>query len=364
MMPKRVTHAIYLLLFTLLLGACQSKPTTIKPSTEPIVESVYAAGSIKSNNQYQVFSSSSGILKQVLVQKDDQVKKGQLLALISNDVPQLNVENSSLAASNADYQNNQEKMRELQVSIDISKRKMENDLLMLNRQRKLWDAEIGTRFEIEQRELAYANSKAAYESASLRYNELKKQLSFVSDQAKKSLSISRRMLRDYEVRSELDGKVYTVLKEKGEMINPQMPLALIGDANTFTIYLQVDENDIVKIKIGQTVYLNMDSYKGEVFEARISKINPLMNERSRSFDVEASFVKQPPMLYPNLTLEANIVLAKKENALTIPRQYLISDSLVMISKKDRKKVKIGLKDYQKVEILEGLTKDDEIYLPQ
>ena len=106
----------------------------------------------------------------------------------------------------------------------------------------------------------------------------------------------------------------------------------------------------------------MDSYKDQLFEASITKVNPLMNERTRTFEVEANFTKSPDMLYPNLTLEANIVLRTKENALTIPRKYLIDDEFVMISKKEKKKVKIGLKDYQKAEILEGLTKEDKIYI--
>jgi hypothetical protein len=64
-----------------------------------------------------------------------------------------------------------------------------------------------------------------------------------------------------------------------------------------------------------------------------------------------------------LTLEANIELNKKENALIIPRSYLIDDEYVWISKKEKKKIKTGLKDYKNVEVLEGLTAKDEIFKP-
>jgi multidrug efflux pump subunit AcrA (membrane-fusion protein) len=89
-----------------------------------------------------------------------------------------------------------------------------------------------------------------------------------------------------------------------------------------------------------------------------------MNEKSRSFEVEASFTKQPKVLYPNLTVEANIILQTKENALTIPRNYLIDDEFVLLADNKKKKVKVGLKDFQKAEIVEGLNKEDKIYLPQ
>ena len=148
------------------------------------------------------------------------------------------------------------------------------------------------------------------------------------------------------------------------MVNPQTPLAIIGDATHFLLELQIDEYDIAKIKLGQKVLVTMDSYKGRIFEATISKIDPLMDPHSKSFTVEAEFVNQPPVLYPNLTVEANIIIATKENALTIPRNYLVNDSLVLISKDKTKVVTTGLKDYQKVEIIKGITANDIIYKPQ
>lgn len=89
-----------------------------------------------------------------------------------------------------------------------------------------------------------------------------------------------------------------------------------------------------------------------------------MDERSRTFKIEAHFVKPPKKLYPNLTAEANIVIRTKENAITIPKTYLIDNEYVLVDKKERRKVKTGLTDYQKVEILEGLKKDETIYEPK
>jgi multidrug efflux pump subunit AcrA (membrane-fusion protein) len=138
----------------------------------------------------------------------------------------------------------------------------------------------------------------------------------------------------------------------------------VGDASVFLLELQVDEYDISKIREGQSVLVSMDSYKGQVFKATVSKIYPTMNERSKSFSVEAVFLTQPPVLYPNLTAEANIVIQEKKRALTIPVNYLVNDSTVLISKNKTRVVKTGLKDYQKVEILNGLSAGDIIYKPQ
>ena len=74
----------------------------------------------------------------------------------------------------------------------------------------------------------------------------------------------------------------------------------------------------------------MDSYKSQVFEARILAIDPMMNMRTRSFKAEAIFTKKPAELFPNLTVEANIVILSKQEALTIPRNYLIDGSCVLL----------------------------------
>lgn len=351
-------------LLLLFLLSCNNNSEKIKPSVETISESVYASGIIKSKNQYQVFASVMGIVDQVFVTEGDSVKPGSAILLISNEASKLSTENAKLAAEFSDANSNTQKLKELKLAIDLARLKMNNDSLILLRQKKLWSEKVGSKIELEQRELAYENSLTAYESAQLRYNDLKKQITFNDEQSKKNLGISKAMESDFLVKSKINGKVYGILKEKGELVSTQTPVAVIGDAEDFILELQIDEYDIVKVKTGQQVFVNLDSYKGEIFEAIITKINPMMNERSKTFTVEATFVRQPPVLYPNLTLEASVLIRSKENALTIPRNYIFENEYVMKSNGDKIKVEIGLKDYQKAEILSGLSQDDELIIPE
>ncbi|WP_026236395.1 efflux RND transporter periplasmic adaptor subunit [Pontibacter roseus] len=352
-----------LALLLLLLASCSGNQETTTPTVEDISESVYASGVVKSRNQYQVYPTVSGIVQQILVTEGDTVKKGDPLMRLDNEEARLSTENARLAAEYARVGANAEKLNELREAIDLARSRKQNDSLLLARQRNLWSNQIGTRVELEQRELSYKNAQTAYNSAVLRYNDLKKQLDFQARQAQKNLQISQTRAADFTIRSETSGKVYDVLREQGELVSPQTPVAVVGDANEFILELQVDEYDIARIKPGQQVLLRLDSYKGEVYEARVYKVNPAMNERTRSFTVEASFVTKPPALYPNLTTEANIVIQAKENALTIPREYLVDGSFVVTENEERVPVKTGLKDYQKVEILEGITKEDVLIKP-
>jgi HlyD family secretion protein len=354
---------VYVLMLVVFVFSCKKSGEKTNPTIETISESVYASGLVKSKNQYQVYSTVNGLIEDIFVTEGDTLKIGDPLMKIINEPSKLNVQNARLAASYSDLQSNTEKLRESKKAIDLALSKKDNDSLLLFRQENLWSQNVGTKVELEQRRLAYKTSKINYEIAFLSYRDLKKQLEFTSNQSKTNLKISNAVAGDYIIKSEVSGKVFKILKEKGELANTLNPVAVVGNATDFLIELKVDEYDVARVRENQEVLLTMDSYKGEVFRAKVATIEPLMNEQSRSFTVNAIFMTRPAVLYPNLSVEANIVIQSKENAMTIPRNYLIGDSLVLVNKDEKRKVVIGLKDYQKVEVKSGLKATEFIYKP-
>jgi multidrug efflux pump subunit AcrA (membrane-fusion protein) len=310
-----------------------------------------------------VYASSTGIIEKVFVSEGDTVKMGDVLFGIANPVNKFNEENARLAALLAQENLNSDKLSELLVGLELAKSKMKQDSLLNERQQILWAKKIGTKVEQESKELAFKSSKSNYLAAVYRYNDAKRQLSFLAEQSRNSFLASSSLRSDNMVKSGIDGIVYSVMREQGEIVGPQIPLGVIGDASNFFLELQVDEFDITKISIGQIVKVRLDSYKGKVFEASVIKINPIMNERSRSFFIEAVFIDRPEVLYPNLTVEANIILQEKKNALTIPRNYLIADKKVINEEGDTIVVELGLKDYEKAEVLKGLNENQTLRKP-
>ncbi len=357
---KLLLHVVSLLVVL----SCQRDPDRIKPTLEDISESVYASGIVKSANQYEVFSSTNGIIKDVLIREGDTVSRGTPLVRISNTTAVLNAKNAQLAAEYANHLASKEKLDELRMTVDVAKSKNQIDSLLWLRQQNLWSRNIGTRAELEQRELASKTSLSNYRSAVIRYKDLQQQLALNVNQSYNTVKISNAIADDYTIKSEIAGIVFKVFKAEGELAVNTSPIALIGDAKAFVLELQVDEADIIKIRPGQTIFLRMDSYSGEIYEAAVGQIDPSMNERSKSFTVEAHFVNAPAILYPFLTVEANIVIAKKMNALTIPRSYLVEDSFVITTKNKRRRIVTGLKDYQKVEVLRGLDVNEAILRPK
>jgi HlyD family secretion protein len=349
-----------LVLATIAIFSCGKKQESIHPTIEKITSSVYASGTVKSIAQYDVYAKVNGIIENILVSEGAAVKKGQTIIALSNKAQALGLENAKLLANYSSAETNQEKLKQAQNELEVAKLKMDNDESLLERQKKLWSNEIGTKNDIDQKELAFKNSTAQFNASKLKLNDLKKQIDFQSKQTNKSASISATTLNDFLIKSDINGKVFSINKEVGEMVNTQTPVAIIGDANHFYVEMQVDEYDIAKIQKGQKVMISMDSYKGKVFEAVIDKVYPIMNPKSKSFKVDAAFSTQPENLYPNLSSQANVIIEVKEKAITIPRAYLIDNEYVFLENKEKRKVKVGLMDYEKVEILSGITTSDAL----
>jgi multidrug efflux pump subunit AcrA (membrane-fusion protein) len=352
---------------TIFIVSCSKNDTEeMQPTVGSITESVYASGIIKSENQYTVYATVSGVLQKIKVTPGQTIAKGQTLFQIESDKASLTTENARLAyqLSNENSRYIQDKIAEMETKVQMAKDKLVVDQSVYNRNKNIKQYKVISEVEYERVELTYKNSKSNYETAVKQLSQLKLQLKNDQSRNSNNLKISEKSQSDFEVKSAFSGELFDVLVKEGTLITSQMPLAVIGEKNKYLLELDVDENDMVKVILGQKIVVTLDSYKGKVFEAKVDKIYPIMDERSRTFKIEAHFDNPPAKLYPNLTAEANIIIQTKKNALTIPKSYLIDDKFVLVNENEKRQVKIGLNDYQNVEILEGLTAGETIYKPK
>lgn len=354
---------LLLLSSVLFFFSCRNDAEVVKPAVTSITESVYASGIIKSKNQYEAFLPVNGVISEIFLHEGDSVKKGTPILSVRNEIQKLNRVNAELASEFSSVNTNADKLNEAKQNLELARARLTNDSTLFFRQKKLWDQQIGSKVELENRELAYKNSRTLFYSAEVRYRDLKRQIEYNAAQSANNKIIASTSESDFILKSEIDGQLFQLNREVGETVGPQTALAVIGDSKNYILELQVDENDITRIKSGLKVYVTMDAYPGKVFDAEVTSIKPLMNERSKSFVVEAEFVNGPEILYPNISFEANIVVQIKNDALLVPRSFMLNDSVVIKSSGDTVLVKTGLKDYRNMEILSGLSREDELLKP-
>lgn len=359
---KKVLLASLFVIFS----CSQKESEEIQPKKGTVTESVYASGVIKADNQYTVFPTVNGVLQKINVSVGQTITKGQSLFQIESEKAQLATENARLANQMSQESGRfiQDKIAEAELRVQSAKDKLVLDESIYKRSKNVKEYNAISEVDFEKVELAYKNSKLSYATALKQLSQLKTQLNNEQSRSNINLKINQKSQSDFTVKSAFSGELFDVLVKEGTLISPQTPLAIIGKKDNYLLELDVDENDMVRVTVGQKILVTMDSYKGQVFEATVDKIYPIMDVRSRTFKIEAHFVKTPAKLYPNLTAEANIIINVRKNVLTIPRNYLMDDEYVLVNEDEKRKIKVGLSDYQNVEVLEGLKADETIYLPK
>jgi HlyD family secretion protein len=349
------------LLFSLFVSSCK-QAEHITPQRINMTESIYSSVIIQPDSLYQVYAIISGILEKTFVEEGQLVTKNQALFKVTNTAPELNVQNAKLALDLAtdNYSGGVTVLQSIEDEINAALLNYKNDSINYFRQKNLWDQRIGSKIEYDTKKLNYDLSKNNLTTLQSKLNRTKNELYINVKQAKNNYTTTLVATKDYTIKSSITGKVYAINKSLGELINTATPIATLGSANQFVIEMLVDEVDIVKVIIGQQVIISLDAYKGEVFTAKVTKILPKKDERNQTFMVEALFETPPNVLYPGLSGEANIVIGKRDNVLTIPLAYLLDDNQVKTDA-GLVTIKTGMRNMEYIEVLSGITEKTLLY---
>lgn len=355
----------YLVVLILLVSlSCKDNNETIQPRKRDLTESVYSSVIIQPDSLYKVYAIVAGILDKNLVEEGDQVTKGQAIIQIINNTPKLNTQNAKLALDLAreNYNGSAAILSGIEDEILAAKLQYKNDSINFFRQKNIWEQNIGSKVEYDTKKLKYQLSSNNLNLLKSKYDRTKNELITALKQAENNYKTSLITTKDFTVASKINGKVYALNKNQGEIVSTMEPLASIGSANDFIVEMLVDEVDIVKISLNQEVLITLDAYAGEVFTGKVSKIYPKKDERNQTFLVEANFNVAPKTLYPGLSGEGNIIIAHKKEVLTIPKEYVTEDNKVK-TEDGLILIETGLENLEFVEVLSGLSEETTIYKP-
>jgi multidrug efflux pump subunit AcrA (membrane-fusion protein) len=354
----------YLTLFFIIFS-CFNNGDKILPTERSLTESVYSSVTIQPDSLYQVYAIVSGILDINLVEEGDMVSKNEAIIQIINNAPKLNAQNAkfTLELAKKNYSGKAAILDGIIGEIIAARLKYKNDSTNYYRQKNLWEQQIGSKVQYDTKKLNYELASNNLKLLQSKYNRTKNELQNAVKQSENNYKTALITTKDFTVKSKINGKVYALYKESGEIVNTMEPLASIGSSTHFIIDMLVDEVDIVRIALGQDILIHLDAYKGSIFKGKVSKIYPKKDERNQTFKVEAIFENSPAKLYPGLSGEANIIIAKKDNVLTIPKAYLIDDNKVKTDD-GLTYITIGLQNMEYAEVISGITKNTYIYKPK
>ncbi|AQG78720.1 efflux RND transporter periplasmic adaptor subunit [Spirosoma montaniterrae] len=361
---KQILYISTLLAFAV---ACKRGGDGISPTYRELTEAVYASGNVYPRQEYMVTADATGLIQQRLVNEGDSIRRNQLLFVLESASADARRQAAAavLRQSQANLNANSPVLAELEAQIRNARTRLANDSINYARFRELYAQNATSRAELERAELNYTLSRNTLRAQLNTLQRSRNQIQVDVANNRSQLVVSEVAGRNTRVRSFVDGKVYEVYKDPGELVRPGDQLALVGSGQRLYAQLAVDESDFGRVRIGQSVVLKADVYPDKVFNARITKRYPKLNRTDQSFRVDAEFTDNYPDAYYGLTVEANIIITQKPRVLTIPKAYVVGSDSVWVEK-DGKKQKIrfqkGIENFDVVEVRGGLSETSRITL--
>ena len=367
--------------------------TLEKVELSTLIETVSATGKIQPEVEIKVSSEVSGEIIALPIKENQQVKKGDLLVKINPDIytSGYNRTLASLSTSKAGLNQAEAQLKQAQADY--------------NRSKTLFDKGVISKAEWDQTTASYESARAS-----------KQQAYYNVQSASATVSEARDNLGRTIIYAPADGTISLLSVELGERVlgTQQMTgteILRVANLNNMEVEVDVNENDIVKVTIGDEAEIEVDAYLKKKFRGEVTSISnaastALSADQVTNFKVKVRINKDSysdllegkPANYspfrPGMTATVDIITTKRENIIAVPISAIVikedttsvkKDILAELEKEDQKEkgtykpdekfecvyinnkgkaelrvIKTGIPDDSKIEILSGLKKGEEI----
>ena len=358
-------YLLPILLLTL-LTACSKKEEEIHAERRDLTETVFASGQLEPEELYNLTAQTDGYITVLGFTEGDLLNQGDTLVVIDNAASAISALSADvllgIAARNAS--DNGPAIKQAELSSELAQKKMLQDSLQALRYQKLLAQNAVSKLEAENAQLAYQTSLTNYKNAL-------QSLQLVRQQADQQL-ISQKAQRDINsvsssfnvLRCTHPGKIYKRLKQQGDYVRRGEVIAIIGNAEKLYAKLNVDEDNIAKVKVGQVVNIQLNTMQDSVFTGTITLIYPAFEETSQSYVCRAAVDVPPTMRLYGTQLQANIVIAERKQVLVIPRKTLDFGNTVNVKGKGPTPIQTGFISTEWAEVTGGLIETDVLIAPR
>jgi len=299
--------------------------TTITTSEQQFNHFIELQGNVKTKQNVLVYPEMPGILNKVYVKEGQKVKKDQILATIDD---------GGLS----------QQLMLLESNEQLAKTTFE-------RQKRLWDQQIGS-------EIQYLQAKTSYDSQKNATRQLKKQLD------------------KFTIRAPFSGIIDDVFKEKGTVVAPGPGAEIFRIINLSNMYIETDvpESYISSIKKNKMVEVNFPILERS-YDSSIRQVGNFINPSNRTFKIEVGIPNIDGEIKPNLTAKLKLNDYSNLNAILIPQSIISENSngqqFIYVVKEDKENrqvyaerlvIETGKTDGDFIEVTKNLDANVEVIL--
>lgn len=278
----------------------------------PVVEAVYATGAVEPVHWAKVSPTISGRLTEIAARDNMQVRRGDLLARLDDGEARA-------------------RLAEMEARLAYWRDE-------LTRQRTLTERGITSREAFDKAQAEFLAAQAGYLAA-------------------------RQRLIDLTLVAPMDGVVLRQDGEIGEVVDKLQTLFWIGQKRPLRAVLDVDEEDIPLVAIGQQALVKADAFPEAGVKGSVAEITPKGDPLNKSYRVRVS-LPDDIQFHIGMTVEANIVVRQAQAALLVPLDALQNGAVFVVEngRAVRRAVKLGIRGREQAEVTDGLAPGEAVVL--
>lgn len=336
---------------------------TGKVTPADLTSIVTASGEVKPRNYINIGAAQGPApITEILVKEGDRVKKGQVLARLANVQPEadlraqqaaLNAALADSAASEAALKSADDNVAVAQAQVDHDRADLESKKTDMQRSQELFNSKLIAPQDFEAKKALYDLAVATLDESQKRVSQAQSQRAQSSAQlasAQRKVAQSQAMvtrssnvLAQFDAVAPLDGVVTNLPVRVGETVVPGIQsstsstIMTIADMSLITAEVNVDETDIVSVKMDQTADVTIDAIQNRTFKGRVIEIgdtaivrssgvaasqSQTSSQEAKDFKVVIALDIPENLVRPGLSCTAKIVTATRSHVLSIPIQAL------------------------------------------
>ncbi|WP_427338390.1 efflux RND transporter periplasmic adaptor subunit [Caloranaerobacter sp. DY30410] len=360
-----------------------------KVSKGDIIEYIDETAQVKSESDRMIYSKIMGDVDEIKVEVGDRVKKGDTLVIINTEIKELEIKSleARLKALKAAYKEavkepNKELINQAEARVRLEKILLDEAMRNYETSKKLYESDA---ISFNQYKTALDKLNLQKESLQIAENELEQVKKGVSSNVKEQYLAQIRELEyqidklyrtrdDYFIKSPVDGMILDLNIKEGDYLQIGTPVLEIGDNED--IYLQadvlVDEIDKINKDTQVIVYSDELNINGagkvkKIYPKAFSKMSDLGIEQKR-VKVDIDLLEKIPTLKIGYEVDVKFVVDKRQNVIVVPESAVFDfegEDYVYVVEEDTaklRKVNLGLKNDDIVEVISGLKEGDLVIL--
>ena len=379
---------IWVLVFAIVLAAAGVATFAFRPQTVEVLEVQSAAlvrtlrfsARVATLSRVDIGSTITGRVAQVLKDEGDQVRRGEVLVRLESEELE-----AALAQAVATEHQAQARLAGLRstgrtasaaalAQADATLRAAEAELA---RQQQLVAQGFVSASRIDEARRTVEVAKAQQDSARAQTQAIADSGTDVV-QAQAQLALARAASAAARVRlaqglvvAPSDARVLTRQVEPGQIVQPGKALMSLALAGPTQLVAPVDERFLDQLQPGQPASVIADAFPGEPFAARVLSIAPAVDSQRGAVEVKLALDRQPPkFLREDMTLSVEVETGRRDRALVLPlsalRTQAADGSAIVLVVADghtrERKVRLGLRTLDAVEVLDGIVAGDRVLL--